>query len=384
MKYSVWLQLCLGVGNSNIKLALETFGSAKAVFLSNKTERKNSGIFTQSELKRLNNSNLEEAESIVKKCEENNIEIITFGSKKYPFCLSVIENPPAVLYIKGNFPDFDNTPSIAIVGPRKVSEFGKKAAFSLGYRLARSGMTVVSGGALGTDTYAHAGALKAEGKTALVMACGILSDYLKENASLRESVSKKGCLISEYPPETNATRYSFPIRNRIISALSLGTVVVEAGEKSGALITAKHAYEQGRDVFVIPHSPKDKGFEGSNALLRDGAKPLLDTSDIFNEYIVRFPDKINIERAFSGKILPEIRKKTAIKSETQEKIEKNFNETLSKEAKIVYNYLDKQKFIPEDLIGTGLNSQQLISALTELEMEFLIKALPGGMYEKCN
>ncbi len=386
IKYSVWLQLCLGAGNNNVKPILEAFGNAKAVFYADRKDRAKCGIFSSTELKRMNTLALKDAEKIVSQCRENNIEIIALGDKKYPFCLSVISNPPLVLYVKGSLPDFDNIPSIAIVGPREVSDYGKKAAFSLGYRLARSGMTVVSGGAKGTDTYAHSGALKAEGKTSLVMACGILSDYLKENAPLRAEISKNGCLISEYPPYANATRYSFPIRNRIISALSLGTVVIEAGSKSGALISARHAYEQGRDVFVIPHSPKHKGCEGSNALLRDGAKPLLDTSDIFNEYIVRFPDKINIERAFSGKILPDNTQKPAVKAKdikNNKKIEKILNETLSKEAKIVYNYLNKQKFLPEDLVGTGLSSKQLISALTELEMEFLIKAVPGGMYEKC-
>lgn len=383
MKYSVWLQLCLGVGSRNAKLGLEYFGSAKEIYKADRSTRENACIFSAVELRKLNSVPLKKAEEIITICYENGIDVIPFGANNYPFCLSVIENPPVVLYVKGKLPDFDNIPSISIVGPRKVSDFGKKAAFSLGYRLARAGFNVVSGGALGCDSFAHAGALKAEGITILVMACGILSDYLKDNEPLRKSVSKTGCLVSEYPPDTPATKYSFPIRNRIISALSLGTVVIEAGEKSGALITARHAYEQGRDVFVIPHSPNEKGAEGSNALLRDGAKPLLDTSDIFNEYIIRFPDKIDIERAFAEK---NILGATNVKEEKIKKekiLEKNLNETLSKEAKIVYNYLDKQKFLPEDLIGAGLSSQQLISALTELEMEFLIKALPGGMYEKC-
>ena len=386
-KYFVWLQLCLGAGNINAKTAVETFGNAKVIFETDKKELAKSGVFSSAELKRIDKTKISDAENIIEICNKNGIEIITFSSEKYPFCLSVIDNPPLVLYTKGRFPDFDSIPSISIVGPRKVSEFGKKAAFSLGYRIARSGMTVVSGGALGTDTYAHAGALKAEGVTVLVMACGILNDYLKENEKLRKTVSENGCLVSEYPPFCDAKRFNFPIRNRIISALTLGTVVVEASAKSGALITAKHAYEQGRDVFVIPNSPNDKSFEGSNALLRDGAKPLLDTSDIFNEYILRFPDKINIERAFTGKIIESAKVESIQNSKNTEKIkkiEKNFNETLSKEAKIVYNYLDKQKFLPEDIIGCGLSSQQIISALTELEMEFMIKALPGGMYEKCN
>ena len=230
-------------------------------------------------------------------------------------------------------------------------------------------MIVVSGGALGSDSCAHIGALKSGGITVLVMGCGLDYNYLEENKKLREEILKKGCLISEHPPKTGITKYTFPIRNRIISSLSLGTVVVEASSRSGALLTANHANEQGRDVFVIPGSPRLKEYKGSNALLRDGAKPLLDASDIFNEYIVRFPDKINIEKAYE-------------KSNTQKNTKiskKNMSETLSKEAKIVYNCLDKEKFYPEEL-NTDLESSQLLSALGELEMEFIIEALPGGQY----
>ena len=373
MKYSVWLQLCLGQGKGNISKIYDYFGSAQKVFEANESDRENSLLFTKNELLKLSNNDLSKANKILNDCKAANIKIIEFGSCEYPYCLSVIENPPIVLYVKGEMPDFDSVPSISIVGPRNVTDFGKKSAYSLGFRLASAGFTVVSGGAIGADTYAHAGAIKASGKTVLCMGCGILSDYLPENTALREEISKSGCLISEYPPHAKATKYSFPIRNRIISALSLGTIVVEAKIKSGALITARHAYEQGRDVFVIPGSPKDKNYEGSNNLLRDGAKPILDLSDVFNEYIVRFPDKINIEKATEGQIITKPEKNT-----------KKLNLSLSKEAEIVYNYLDKQKFYPEEIKNTGLNSQQLLSALTELEMEFIIKALPGGMYEKCD
>ena len=152
-----------------------------------------------------------------------------------------------------------------------------------------------------------------------------------------------------------------------MSALSLGTVVVEAGSKSGALITAAHANEQGRDVFVIPGLPGDPHYIGSNALLRDGARPLLDTSDIFNEYIPRFPDKINIENAFRKQ---------------DKKINKKIiNSGLSKTAQIVYNQLDKRKFYPDELIDDKISAGDLISALTELEIEGIIRAVPGGMYE---
>ncbi len=377
IKYLIWLQQALGYGNARAVKAIEYFGGAHNIFCASEEKRKDSGVFTAKDLKSLAETSITITNKIISDCDDNDIKIIGFGEQGYPYCLSVIENPPLVLYVKGELLSFDDIPSICIVGPRNVSEFGKKAAYSLAYRLAKSGITIVSGGALGTDTFAHLGALKADGKTVLCLGCGIMDNYLSENKQLRENVSNKGCLISEYPPFAKPSKFTFPMRNRILSALSLGTVVIEAGEKSGALITARHANEQGRDVFVIPGSPKQKEYIGSNALLRDGAKPLLDASDIFNEYIMRFPDKINIEKAYSE---PIITHKKSVQNTNKEKNQKNLNETLSKEAKIVYNCLDKQKFYPDEIKDTGLTSEQVLSALIELEMEFLIKALPGGMY----
>lgn len=378
MKYYVWLQSAIGAGNSNTANIIRYFKTAENVYNSTSKQREQSGVFSVGELKRLEKLNISFAEEIVKECNDSGIEIIPFGSEKYPYCLSVISNPPLLLYVKGNFPDFDKTPAICIVGPRKVSEFGKKAAYSIAYRLSSCGMIVVSGGALGSDSYAHSGALKSGGKTVLVMGCGINSSYLAENAELRNLVSKNGCLISEYPPKQLPTRYSFPVRNRILSGLCVGTVVIEAGQKSGALITAGCANEQGRDVFVIPGSPKQSEYIGSNALLRDGAKPLLDIFDIFNEYVLRFPDKINLEM-LNNKI--KIDKNNAKDKKILKDNKKLTNETLSKEAKIVYNQLNKHKFYPEEIKNTGLTSQELLSALTELEMEFIIKAVPGGQFE---
>ncbi len=370
MKYLIWLQLCLGAGNKRAVQILKHFETAQSIYGENKEKLKASGLFTATELKRMSQTKLENAEEILKQCKTENINLVAYGSKEYPQLLAEIPKPPILLYVKGKLPNFDLLPTISIVGPRNVSEFGKKAAFSLGYRLAKAGFIVISGGAVGTDSYAHAGVLKAKGTTVLVMGCGIKSSYLEENRAMREQIAKTGCLISEYPPDFPASRFTFPIRNRLIAGLSLGTVIVEAGKKSGALITAALANEQGRDVFVIPNSPDKKESIGSNELLRDGAKPLLNTSDIFNEYIVRFPDKINIERAYEKPAKTENKKnKIAI-----------LNENLSKEAKIVYNCLDKQKFYPDEL-ETELESAKLLSALVELEMEFVIRALPGGQYE---
>ncbi len=372
MKYYIWLQLCLTQGSNTFGEILDKSLSPKDIFLMNSKEREKVGVFSKRELEKMLKTPIDKAEQIIEECKQSKITLIKYDDEIYPATLKNICNPPIVLYVKGSFPDFDNIPVISIVGPRKVSEFGKKAAYSLGYRLSKAGFTVVSGGAVGSDTYAHIGALKGGAKTVLIMGCGFNVSYLEENRALREYIEKNGCLISEYPPETPITRYTFPVRNRLISALSLGTVVVEAGSRSGALLTANHAMEQGRDVFVIPGTPDRAEYKGSNALLRDGAKPLLDASDIFNEYITLFPDKIDIEKAYKKEPKPlEVQKNKKI-----------LNETLSNEAKIVYNCLDTQKFYPDEL-NSGLNPNQLLSALTELEMEFIIRALPGGQYEIC-
>ena len=298
------------------------------------------------------------------------INVVTICDVNYPERLRNIADFPIVLFTKGEFLNIDELPLISIVGPRKVSDFGKKAAFSLAKRLSKAGMIVVSGAALGADTYAHHGALAANGKTFAVLGCGICFDYLSENRALRQKISENGCLISEHPPFAPATKYGFPIRNRIISALSVGTVVIEASLKSGSLITARLANEQGRDVFVIPGNPSLENYKGSNALLRDGAIPLLDSMDIFNLYSDKFSEKIDVVNAFITDV-----------GENTKKTQKNLQLGLSNDAKIVYNNLNKQKFTADDLLALDLSDDQLLSVLTELEIEGIIKALPGGSYE---
>ena len=167
MKYLIWLQSVLNVGNNRAKDILKHFGSAENIYKADYKEILSSGLFKKSELERIKDKNLTYSLEIIEDCKKNGIEIIPLGSSKYPYCLSVIEDAPLILYVKGNMPDFDKTPTISIVGPRKISDFGKKAAFSLSFRLAKSGFCIVSGGALGGDTYAHAGAIKAKGKTVI-------------------------------------------------------------------------------------------------------------------------------------------------------------------------------------------------------------------------
>ena len=330
-------------------------------------------VISAKDINKMLSIDVERIYKIIEDCIRNKIFILTICDDNYPERLRNITDSPIVLYIKGEFCDVDDTPLISVVGPRKISDFGKKAAFSIAKRLSRAGITIVSGAAIGADTYAHKGALAAGGKTFAVLGCGICYDYLPENRFLRDQISKNGCLISEYPPYTSATKYSFPIRNRIISALSLGTVVIEASLNSGSLITARLANEQGRDVFVIPGNPTLDNYKGSNALLRDGAIPLLNAADIFNQYLNKFPEQIDVKKAFADECVK--------KSQNSQK---KLHLDLSNEAKIVYNNLNNQKFTADDLLELNLSDDQLLSALTELEIEGLIRALPGGVYKVIN
>lgn len=375
MKYLIWLQAVLRAGSNKSGLLLEKFGNAKEVYRHRNGALLNMNILSRAESERAQKLTDNFGEEVISACRKNNIKIVGIFDNCYPEAFRHIINPPLVLYIKGSLPDFNSNPSICIVGPREVSEFGKKSAYSLGYRMSKAGIIVVSGCAKGADRAAHIGALKSGGTTVGILPCGILNGYLKENASLREAISKNGCLISEYTPNQAVTQSSFKVRNRLLAAITHSTVVVEADEKSGALITAAYACDYGKELFVIPGNPSLNEYKGSNKLLRDGARPLLDSSDIFGEYIAVYGDKIDLEKAYK-------REENEKRQEISKKDIKNFPFGLSKTAEMLYNKLDKQKFSADDFLSLGMTDDELISALTELEMEHLIKASVGGFYEK--
>ncbi len=388
MKYWVWLQTVLKPGSAKVIPVLERYGNAKTVFDTSYDDLKLSGLFSERELSTLKSKNLSVAQKVLNDCKNSGISAVCINNKHYPEMLRQISNPPLVLYFKGNIELLNNEPTICIVGPRAVSIFGKKAAFSLSARLSAGGFTIVSGGAKGSDTAAHKGALAVGDNTVCVLGCGINSTYLKENKPLRDTIAKRGIVISEYFPEQSATKYTFPVRNRIMSGLSLGTVVVEAGEKSGALITANLANEQGRDVFVVPGNPTYEHYKGSNKLLQDGARALLDSNDVFFEYINAFPHKINPEKAFAIKpkiteektVTPPVNKLVEqIDKKIEQKTKKIIDNNLSKNAKMVYNQLDKPIFTMDE-INCSLTANEMLAAITELEIMGYIEALPGGRY----
>ncbi|BAL81393.1 DNA-processing protein DprA [Caldisericum exile] len=223
---------------------------------------------------------VEFAEKEIKKAEKLNVKIIPFYDEKYPEALSVLKDKPLLLYVKGDFISFPNE-AIAVVGSRKCSNYGKSVAYKIAYDLGGAGVTVVSGLAYGIDSAAHNGALDANGRTIAVLGSGVDIIYPKDHINLAKKIENNGFLVSEFPFGATPLKYNFPFRNRIISALSLGVVVVEAELKSGSLITATHAIEQGKEVFAVPGNITNPTSAGSNALIRDGAIPLLDVNDIF-------------------------------------------------------------------------------------------------------
>jgi DNA processing protein len=209
-------------------------------------------------------------------------QIVTQGDESYPALLKTIEDPPPVLYVKGDLGDLE-APGIAVVGSRRPSIYGNVVAAQLAKGLAECGVTVVSGLARGIDSVAHRAALESAGRTIAILGCGLLYMYPPENRRLAERISHQGAVVSEFPMTTKPDRLNFPLRNRTISGLSLGTVVVEAGARSGALITVQWALDQGREVFAVPGNVTAPTSRGTNRLIKMGAKLVEDVDDILEE-----------------------------------------------------------------------------------------------------
>ncbi|HAD07781.1 MAG TPA: DNA-protecting protein DprA [Anaerolineaceae bacterium] len=238
-------------------------------------------------------------ERIWENIERKGIQVITWEEEAYPSLLRQIDQPPPVLYIKGEYLPEDEL-AVAVVGTRRVSAYGKQVAEELAAFLARNQVTVVSGLARGTDAVAHQSALREGGRTLAVLGCGVDLIYPPEHVKLAEEITANGALISDYPPGTPPESNNFPPRNRIISGLSLATIVIEAGETSGALITASFAADQGREVLAVPgniHSPNSKGV---NRLIQSGARPLLNPADVLEALNIQ---QINTRR-IARKVLP--------------------------------------------------------------------------------
>lgn len=392
--YWIWLLKCFGSAAA-IDDIIRYFGSARGLYEAGSTEWRLSGLLTAKQIAALSKWSPSQSGDVLKACRENGWEILTPQSIYYPQRLREIRNFPPVLFLKGDKEVLLRDVKLSIVGTRRASNYGLRVARLLAEALSEAGAVVVSGGALGVDSAAHAGALHAHGKTIAVLGCGLGTDYLRENADLRKEISRNGALISEFLPFSPASRTTFPLRNRIISALSLGTVVVEAGEKSGSLITARLALEQGRDVFAVPGDIVSSAFTGANKLIHDGAKPVFTPLDILEEYVYTYPEEINTVHAdrtlgemlrhgeqsaphrFSAQVGTA---KTAVPNTARPHVP--LPESATGTAQSVYAALDTARHIDELSEKTGLPVSACLSALTELELYGCVRLTEGKKYEK--
>ena len=359
----------------------------------------------------LQDKNLSQAEEILRQCQDKQIRILTYQDAMYPNRLKNISDPPLVFYYQGTLPEFDALPVIAVVGTRSATAYGLSVAKRMGTQIARCGGLVVSGLATGIDGMAMRGALSAGKNVVGLMGCGVDVVYPRSNRSLLLDTARHGCLLSEFPPGTPPLKWNFPKRNRIISGLSCGVLVVEAPEHSGALITANQAADQGRDVFVVPGNVDVAACAGSNALLREGGIAVSTGWDILSEYLDLFPGKI---RRDTGPVLQTLYPdevqavqerekklhKVAQKSRLPRKEENGLPEndknvidiaapsaysdltekipSLTPDERAVLEQLKNGERLVDDVIAdTGQPSGVVLSTLTLLEVKGLIARLPG-------
>jgi len=408
-EYWLWLQNAVGAGRPASQI-VDFFGDAETLYKSGKREWYISGLLSKRLMNALSESSPEKFVPVIEKSIKNGWKIITLDDDLYPERLKDIYAPPLVLFVDGSTDALNYPLSVSIVGTRNISDYGFQAADSISYCLAKSGCEIVSGGALGVDSASHLAAMRAGGITVAFLGCGFGVNYLMQNEKMRREIAESGgALVSEYLPGTQASRYTFPIRNRLISGLSLGTVVIEAGLKSGSLITAGEALEQGKDVFAVPGMINDIKFAGTNNLIRDGVKPVFSFEDILDEYKSDYPEYYipgaeydnrkkssntftSAERKRTAKTKKAVKKevpadkKTFAADKTDVKKEKEKSavpEFLSEKSKSVLSVLSCEP-IGTDKISekSGLPIKDVLQSLTELEIFGLAKSEAGQRYSK--
>lgn len=302
-----------------------------------------------------------DADAEVDSCRRMGIRLVPLADPGYPPALKEIPDPPALLYVRGTIEPADGL-AIALVGSRHGTPYGMRIAEKLAGSLARVGLTVVSGLARGIDAAAHRGALKAGGRTLAVLANGLAEIYPPEHAELAREVAAHGALLTEMPMGQPPKSELFPRRNRIISGLSLGVVVVEAAPKSGSLTTAHHATEQNREVFAVPGPVDSLASRGCHALIRDGARLVETVDDILEEL---------------GPLVREVRPDTTSAATVRHPAEL----TLSDHERALLGLLSDQAVGVDELIGrTGLTASQVMATLSILEMRRLIRRVPGNQF----
>lgn len=414
----LWLSLACRSGSALPSTLLKYFGSVEKIYEAGEEDFEQVETAFYGHEKELCDKDLSRAESILSYCRTNKIGIMTPEDYFYPDRFRVLPNKPIVLYYLGNFCDFDNRFCVGVVGSRTPSSYGLHAAKRIAYDLCRSGAVIVSGMANGIDGAAHHAALYNESFTVGVLGCGIDRVYPKENAELYDKVIRQGLLITEYPPGTAPLGRNFPVRNRLISALSDAVCVIEGSEQSGSLITAEDAMKQGKGLYSVPGSIFARCSAGSNFLLKVGAKPCLSAYDIIEDYRIKYPSlkgalplfgKSEDEEKKKPKKKPSLKKKIrgfifsgSVRAEEEEEaVPPKFDFTLvdaaeedaksvelsvpalpslGEDEREIYSALGYEPILADHLVTPDRKAADVMRILTKLEIKGLVRKVPGGKY----
>ena len=378
--YWLWLTEIFGAGNERLWTAMKCFGEPDTAYW--ELCRNNHGLkLNQKELSNIKSVSLENCLKLIDIYNSKGFSVTGFSSPEYPDYLRNIYNPPAVLFYKGDIECLNRMPAITIVGARRSSNQSLMIAERISSELAQNGFVIVSGFARGTDIHSHLGAIRAGCPTVCVMGCGLDIDYPKENFIYRDSVLKNGgVFISEYPLGTPPLQQNFPKRNRILSGVSRGVVIVEAGEKSGSLITAELAVEQNREVFCVPPADiYDRRYAGNIRFLRDGAVAVYGYEDIAG-YFNPFENDIEEEIPEIDEL--EISQEVPENSENSDDSEKtdDLSEFSDIQKEIIRILMQGKTHIDVISDKLGYDVSELVAEITNLEFDDVIQSFPGKIY----
>lgn len=431
----IWLSRRLGPGCKLYPALLDRFGTPYDIF--NADDEEISATVPELDAKTraiLCDKNLDEAYEILGYCRRNGISLLCYDDPRYPLSYRSLKDPPLLLYCRGTMPDFQRRLHIAVVGTRRMSEYGRRTAYKIAYELAHAGAVIVSGMALGVDSVAACAAVEAGGMTVALLGNGIDISYPSEHAGFQKILEERGAVMTEYAPGVRPLRHHFPLRNRLISGLAQGTLVLDAAEGSGALITADRTLDQGRDLFAVPANIGDINAAGTNRLIREGARVALCADDILSQYTklyrptLRYTTSASLGRKsdYNGDALARMgvysrtedgyervpaqalatetvqkeksvksRKKAPAKVRADKAPEPSAPEvtppradhsaeklaSLSERERRVFDGIPMDHPVAIDrLQSLGYSTGELLTALSLLEIKGLIQTLPGGLY----
>ncbi len=391
--YWIWLQCALGCGSAVADLIVRQGMDPSQLYHSSEEELLKLSCFTEATVRKLKQVPLTVAEEILHRCEEKHIWVLVPTDEDYPERLKHIYQVPLALYGIGNGALLNQTLLVTMVGTRHASTNGIRVAGDLAHDLAQYGFGIVSGMALGIDSAAHQGALDAGGLTIGVAGCGLDISYPNGNVELRRMIARKGVMITEYSPGTEVRGGHFPVRNRILAGLSLGTIVVEAPKGSGSLITADLALEQGRDVFALPSDLYNRNGAGNLQLLRQGATIVLSPESVVEEYSALYGDRMkttihsrmSVQKGHKPVVENKepVKEKEALQKETASAapVIQLIPEDLEPRKREILEKLTEKPLHAEELaVLCGMELYELLAELSELEIDGLVKAYPGKQF----